>query len=47
MQVILGGGRYAFLPNGTFDPEYPGDINNAGKRLDGRNLIEVVQFVII
>ena len=35
--VVLGGGRREFLPADTPDPEHPG---LAGKRRDGRNLIE-------
>ncbi len=36
MEVILGGGRAAFLPSGTKDPEYG---EPQGMRTDGRNLI--------
>ncbi|XP_068083960.1 membrane-bound alkaline phosphatase-like [Anabrus simplex] len=35
-QVILGGGREAFTPTGKVDEE-----GSSGKRLDGKNLIEV------
>ncbi|KAJ0177517.1 hypothetical protein K1T71_007526 [Dendrolimus kikuchii] len=34
-KVILGGGRRHFIANGTFDEE-----GTAGRRIDGRNLIE-------
>ncbi|GIY38799.1 alkaline phosphatase, tissue-nonspecific isozyme [Caerostris darwini] len=37
IQVILGGGREALMPNTTFDPEYP---EKRGKRGDHRHLIE-------
>ncbi len=37
MEVILGGGRAAFLPAGAVDPEYD---QPAGMRGDGRNLAE-------
>lgn len=37
IDVVLGGGRRAFLPTDVFDPEYPGV---SGHRSDGRNLIE-------
>jgi alkaline phosphatase len=37
LEVALGGGRAAFLPLGTADPEYP-QIH--GVRRDGRNLVE-------
>ncbi|GFS41922.1 alkaline phosphatase, tissue-nonspecific isozyme [Trichonephila inaurata madagascariensis] len=37
LQVILGGGREALMPNTTFDPEYP---EKRGKRGDHRQLIE-------
>jgi alkaline phosphatase len=37
IDVVLGGGRRAFLPSEQSDPEYP-DIR--GHRADGRNLIE-------
>lgn len=37
IQVILGGGRAAFLPRDTPDPEYP---EQTGIRQDGRNLVE-------
>ncbi|KAK3717878.1 hypothetical protein QZH41_014878 [Actinostola sp. cb2023] len=36
IEVVFGGGRRAFLPNTTADPEYP---NKNGSRLDGRHLI--------
>ena len=35
-EVVLGGGRSAFLPAGRPDPEDPG---SAGERLDGRDLV--------
>jgi len=38
IQVILGGGRQYFYPQSHADPEYP---DKYGKRLDGRNLVEV------
>ena len=38
IQVILGGGRRAFLPNTTADPEYP---DKRGKRMDDRDLTKV------
>lgn len=37
LEVVLGGGRFKFLPNGMVDPEYP---NLKGERLDGKNLTE-------
>ena len=37
IDVVLGGGRRAFLPSNETDPEYP---NIRGHRADGRNLIE-------
>lgn len=37
IDVMLGGGRTAFLPAGVADPEYP---DKAGGRADGRNLID-------
>ncbi|XP_005326547.2 intestinal-type alkaline phosphatase [Ictidomys tridecemlineatus] len=40
INVILGGGRKYMFPNGTSDPEYPGDVNQTGVRLDGRNLVQ-------
>jgi alkaline phosphatase len=36
IDVMLGGGRSGFLPEGTPDPEYP---ELSGKRVDGRNLV--------
>jgi len=38
MEVILGGGRAAFLPRTTADPEYP---QASGMRGDGNNLVDV------
>ncbi|XP_038222680.1 membrane-bound alkaline phosphatase-like [Zerene cesonia] len=38
-KVILGGGRREFIPNDTIDEE-----GSAGKRVDGRNLIEEWQM---
>jgi alkaline phosphatase len=35
LEVVFGGGRSAFLPNATPDPEYPA---LRGERLDGRDL---------
>ncbi|KAI4885116.1 hypothetical protein NFI96_020605, partial [Prochilodus magdalenae] len=40
IDVIIGGGRKYMTPKGTPDPEYPSDLTNLGKRLDGRNLID-------
>ncbi|MEQ9004162.1 MAG: alkaline phosphatase [Pseudomonadales bacterium] len=40
IEVVLGGGRLAFLPAGTADPEYAAA---SGVRADGRNLIEAWQ----
>lgn len=37
IEVVLGGGRLAFLPAGEADPEYPAAV---GVRGDGGNLIE-------
>ncbi|MGD8418203.1 MAG: alkaline phosphatase, partial [Pseudomonadales bacterium] len=37
IEVVLGGGRAAFLPKGTPDPEYP---DKSGMRGDGRNLVD-------
>ena len=37
IDVVLGGGRRAFLPLGSFDPEYP---STPGHRSDGRNLLD-------
>lgn len=37
IEVIFAGGRREFIPNNETDPEYS---NKAGKRLDGRNLIQ-------
>lgn len=37
INVILGGGRLAFMPGDQTDPEYP---NQRGLRLDGRDLIQ-------
>jgi alkaline phosphatase len=37
IEVVLGGGRLAFLPEGTADPEYP---PLSGVRTDGRNLLD-------
>ena len=37
IDIVLGGGRREFLPEGSADPEYPGA---RGLRIDGRNLIE-------
>lgn len=36
LEVVLGGGREAFLPNMEHDPEYP---KKTGRRTDGRNLM--------
>ena len=36
IEVVLGGGREMFLPEGSADPEYPG---RHGRRTDGRDLI--------
>uniref|UniRef100_A0A8C9P667 Alkaline phosphatase n=1 Tax=Spermophilus dauricus TaxID=99837 RepID=A0A8C9P667_SPEDA len=40
INVILGGGRKYMFPKGTPDPEYPGDVNQTGVRLDGRDLVQ-------
>uniref|UniRef100_A0A8C5YN72 Alkaline phosphatase n=1 Tax=Marmota marmota marmota TaxID=9994 RepID=A0A8C5YN72_MARMA len=40
INVILGGGRRYMFPKGTPDPEYPGDVNQTGVRLDGRDLVQ-------
>nr|AAF36717.1 intestinal alkaline phosphatase-I [Rattus norvegicus] len=40
IDVILGGGRKSMFPKGTPDPEYPGDSDQSGVRLDSRNLVE-------
>nr|P15693.1 RecName: Full=Intestinal-type alkaline phosphatase 1; Short=IAP-1; Short=Intestinal alkaline phosphatase 1; AltName: Full=Intestinal alkaline phosphatase I; Short=IAP-I; Flags: Precursor [Rattus norvegicus]CAA35613.1 precursor polypeptide (AA -20 to 520) [Rattus sp.] len=40
IDVILGGGRKFMFPKGTPDPEYPGDSDQSGVRLDSRNLVE-------
>lgn len=37
MEVVLSGGRMAFLPNNMTDYE---EVNKTGQRLDGRNLID-------
>lgn len=37
VEVILGGGRRAFLPNNMTDYE---EVNTTGRRLDGRNLLD-------
>ena len=37
-QVLLGGGRYYFLPNDTADPENP---ELFGGRTDNKNLADV------
>ncbi|CAD5117035.1 DgyrCDS5862 [Dimorphilus gyrociliatus] len=37
LKVMLGGGRYNFIPKGTYDAEY---TNKASKRSDDLNLIE-------
>ncbi|CAH6791887.1 alkaline phosphatase, germ cell type [Phodopus roborovskii] len=40
IDVILGGGRKFMFPKGTPDQEYPASTNQAGTRLDGRNLVQ-------
>ncbi|KAM5326100.1 intestinal-type alkaline phosphatase-like [Glossophaga mutica] len=40
IDVILGGGRKYMFPEGTPDPEYPGEAAQSGVRLDKRNLVE-------
>ncbi|KAM7105588.1 intestinal-type alkaline phosphatase-like isoform 1-T1 [Molossus nigricans] len=40
IDVILGGGRKYMFPNGTQDPEYPGDASQNGVRKDRRNLVQ-------
>ncbi|KAL1770695.1 alkaline phosphatase, placental-like [Sigmodon hispidus] len=40
IDVILGGGRKFMFPKGTPDQEYPNNTDQAGTRLDGRNLIQ-------
>ncbi|XP_051010212.1 intestinal-type alkaline phosphatase 1 [Acomys russatus] len=40
IDVILGGGRKFMFPKGIKDPEYPADPNQAGTRLDNKNLVE-------
>ncbi|KAM6152773.1 intestinal-type alkaline phosphatase-like [Erethizon dorsatum] len=40
IDVILGGGRKFMFPRGTPDPEYPNNTNQAGVRLDGKNLVQ-------
>ncbi|EDO39541.1 predicted protein, partial [Nematostella vectensis] len=37
IEVVYGGGRLAFLPNTTKDPEH---VNSTGERYDGRNLVQ-------
>lgn len=37
IDVVLGGGRRAFLPDGVADPEYP---SRRGSRKDGRHLVD-------
>lgn len=41
--VILGGGRTTFLPQGHPDPEYPDRSDARGARADGRDLIATWQ----
>ena len=38
-EVILGGGRALFFPQGAADPEYPGIAQAGGYRRDGRDLV--------
>eukprot|EP00070_Physeter_catodon_P031607 XP_028338501.1 intestinal-type alkaline phosphatase isoform X1 [Physeter catodon] len=40
IDVILGGGRKYMFPEGTPDPEYPGDARQNGIRKDKRNLVQ-------
>ncbi|XP_060224768.1 intestinal-type alkaline phosphatase 1-like [Meriones unguiculatus] len=40
IDVILGGGRKFMFPKGTPDPEYSEDPNQAGTRLDNRDLVK-------
>ncbi|XP_034377529.1 alkaline phosphatase, germ cell type [Arvicanthis niloticus] len=40
IDVILGGGRKFMFPKGTPDQEYPTDTEQAGTRVDGRNLVQ-------
>ncbi|KAM6152772.1 LOW QUALITY PROTEIN: intestinal-type alkaline phosphatase-like [Erethizon dorsatum] len=40
IDVILGGGRMFMFPQGTPDPEYPNNTDQAGVRLDGKNLVQ-------
>ncbi|XP_053511223.1 intestinal-type alkaline phosphatase-like [Artibeus jamaicensis] len=40
INVVLGGGRKYMFPNGTPDPEYPGEAAQSGVRLDKRNLVQ-------
>ncbi|XP_045701652.1 intestinal-type alkaline phosphatase-like [Phyllostomus hastatus] len=40
IDVILGGGRKYMFPNGTTDPEYPGEATQSGVRLDKRDLVQ-------
>ncbi|XP_058909619.1 intestinal-type alkaline phosphatase [Kogia breviceps] len=43
IDVILGGGRKYMFPEGTPDPEYPGDARQNGIRKDKRNLVQAWQ----
>ncbi|KAJ8781594.1 hypothetical protein J1605_010852 [Eschrichtius robustus] len=40
IDVILGGGRKYMFPEGTPDPEYPGDASQNGTRKDRKNLVQ-------
>uniref|UniRef100_A0A8B9Y219 alkaline phosphatase n=1 Tax=Bos mutus grunniens TaxID=30521 RepID=A0A8B9Y219_BOSMU len=40
IDVILGGGRIYMFPEGTPDPEYPGNTKQNGVRKDKRNLVQ-------
>ncbi len=40
LDVVLGGGRAHFRPEGEPDPERPDDPRSAGARVDGRDLAE-------
>ncbi|XP_060157420.1 intestinal-type alkaline phosphatase isoform X1 [Globicephala melas] len=40
IDVILGGGRKYMFPEGTPDPEYPGNTSENGIRKDQRNLVQ-------
>ncbi|XP_054426595.1 intestinal-type alkaline phosphatase-like [Pteronotus mesoamericanus] len=40
IDVILGGGRKYMFPKGTPDPDYPGETQHNGVRVDKRNLVQ-------